>query len=791
MVPLTLACLCIVLLVASQAWQHGHNQVRVELQREGRAIARMVNYAAETLDTDRGLQRLVSCLGAERSIQKIVAVAGSPPRVIASTHNEWIGLNLSELPDQDARDHLTAVLEGREKLIDAHESEVQSCSVEPMLLSRSDSHFSDGAILVRVDGHDRLPAITAEIAGLTLNTAAAATITLVGIWGLLYFVVLRPIGMIHRAVEADPHCRHIPVSAADELGYLAMALNDANQKVVKSSQNLATAKTTAETALREMSALRSAFDEHSIVSVTDATGQITNVNAGFCRISGYSADELIGKDHSILNSHTHPRSFWMDMWFGLAAGHAWRGEICNRAKDGHLYWVDSTIVPHIAPDGRIEKLISISLDITEQKITQTKLQAAQAQAEAANAAKSEFLANMSHEIRSPMTAILGFTDLLASEGDATKAPPQRREYINTIRRNGEHLLAIINDILDISKIEAGKMNVESVATQPVQVLHDIISLMDVKAAAKSISLRCLFETDIPATIRSDPLRLRQILVNLVGNAIKFTETGGVTLRVSCDHQTSLLTIAVDDTGIGLTPEQSANLFKAFVQADTSTTRKFGGTGLGLRISQRLAEMLGGSITVTSQPGVGSTFTVTIATGPLQDIPAIPAGQCASILPEYKQSAPADGTPALPLSGIRILLAEDGPDNQRLISFHLKKAGATVEVFANGKLAVEALTIDGTTLAPLKPQLPFDLILTDMQMPELDGYAATSLLRSKGLSLPVIALTAHAMAGDEQRCLDAGCDAYTTKPVDKTKLIDLCRRWIQVARPASTPAARAA
>jgi PAS domain S-box-containing protein len=537
--------------------------------------------------------------------------------------------------------------------------------------------------------------------------------------------------------------------------------------------SLALARAEAEAALREVTALRTALDEHSILSVADRTGRIVDINTGFCRISGYTREELVGQDHRILNSGVHPKQFWVTVWRTIASGRAWRGEVCNRRKDGSLYWVDSTIVPCFGPGGVIEKYVSIRFDITAQKAAEAELVSARVEAQAASAAKSEFLANMSHEIRTPMTAILGYTDLLSADGDRAAAPRQRLEYIETIRRNSEHLLAIINDILDLSKIEAGKMTVEDTETRPAQIVHDVLSLMDVRARAKGLTLTAAFDSPVPEIIRSDPLRLRQILVNLVGNAIKFTEVGSVDLRITCEPSARTLRFEVTDTGIGLTEDQQSQLFKAFVQADTSTTRRYGGTGLGLRICKRLAEILGGDISVRSRPGEGSTFSAIVATGPLDNAQYLASGGLNAVTREALPDGRTDDG-AEPLRNVRVLLAEDGPDNQRLITFHLSKAGARVTTADNGRLAVEALTTDHTLDGPLADPPPFDIILTDMQMPELDGYAATRLLRAKGCTLPIVALTAHAMSGDADKCTAAGCDGYASKPINRAELVRLCR-----------------
>ncbi len=287
---------------------------------------------------------------------------------------------------------------------------------------------------------------------------------------------------------------------------------------------------------------------------------------------------------------------------------------------------------------------------------------------------------------------------------------------------------------------------------------------------------------MPETIQNDPTRLKQILVNLIGNAIKFTETGGVRLvtRFVDDGAEPNIQFDVVDTGLGMTKEQVGKLFQAFTQADTSTTRKFGGTGLGLMISKRLAEMLGGDITIESKPGEGSTFRVTINTGSLDGVKMIADPLSATIItPDMTATAPSTDQPAL--EGRCILLAEDGPDNQRLITHFLKKAGAEVTVKENGKLAADA------ALAARDEGNPFDVILMDMQMPVMDGYEATGLLRQKGYTAPIIALTAHAMAGDRQKCINAGCDDYATKPIGRKKLIETIRQHLAAPAMAETSA----
>ncbi|MBX9738035.1 MAG: response regulator [Phycisphaerales bacterium] len=377
---------------------------------------------------------------------------------------------------------------------------------------------------------------------------------------------------------------------------------------------------------------------------------------------------------------------------------------------------------------------------------------------------------MSHEIRTPLTAILGFAEVLREEGDIDSAPPHRIRAIDTILSAGTHLLSLINDILDLSKIEADKMMVERIEMSPLAVLGEVHTLLAPKATGKGITLGLTFTSPVPERIMSDPTRLRQILMNLAGNAVKFTEAGSVTILVGTDAGAGSprLTIDIQDTGPGMSSEQVENLFKAFGQADESVTRKFGGTGLGLTICRRLAGLLDGDVQLLhTQPGKGSCFRLVL---PLE---APPNTAMVDHLPDAGRArtpAPSKAT----LNG-RILLAEDGPDNQRLICFHLRKAGATVNVADNGRIALEMIERAAGARAP------YDMLLTDMQMPEMDGYTLARALRTRGSPLPIVALTANAMAEDRARCLEAGCDDYTSKPIDKAALLETCGRWITGTR----------
>lgn len=388
------------------------------------------------------------------------------------------------------------------------------------------------------------------------------------------------------------------------------------------------------------------------------------------------------------------------------------------------------------------------------------------QADSASRAKSEFLANISHEIRTPMTAILGFTDLL-QEGFC-----EPEQAITTIRRNGEHLVALLNDVLDLSKIEADKLEIERLPYSPRKVIDEVASLMRGRADEQQIALEVEYAGGVPDWIYTDPTRLRQILINLVGNAVKFTESGSVKIIVrGIDEHAAKpkLQIEIVDTGIGMSEQQVANLFRPFVQADSSTTRHYGGTGLGLAICKRLAPMLGGDITAESQPGRGSKFTLTISADRLDAISAEAYQQNGHPLSNL-QAARREMT-------CRVLLVEDSFDTQVVVAKLLENLGAEVALASNGEQGIRI------ALSAAAQGRPYELILMDMQMPVMDGYTATQRLRGSGYSGPVIALTSHAMKGDREKCLEVGCDDFLAKPVDRQRFIQLVERY-QVASAAA-------
>ena len=646
-------------------------------------------------------------------------------------------------------------------------------------------------------------------------------------------------------------------------------------------------------AMRESEALFSTLLAHSLVSVTDGAGTIIEVNDQFCRISGYRREELIGANHRLLNSGVQGRAFWVDMWQTVVGGTSWRAEVCNRAKDGSLYWVDSVVAPFVDTHGRIEKIVSIRNDITDRKraeaerlrltalqqgildsanlaiiatdpvgvitmwnatatsllkwtaeemvgkqtpaiihlgeevvartsdltrelgipvvpgfgtfaakaridrvaderewsyvrkdgsrfpvrlsvtalrdasdtvtgylgiaadITESRphqqeLLQAKDSAEAGLRAKAEFLATMSHEIRTPMNGVIGMTDLLLD----TTLDAQQQEFAQTIRSCGESLLVVINDILDVSKLDAGKVELELIPFSITRVVTDIIVLLSSQAASKQLNLTCQIPRALPAQVIGDPTRIRQILLNLVSNALKFTATGSVIVRIVLlaeDSRNLRLAIEVQDTGIGLLAGQIERLGQAFMQADSSTTRRFGGSGLGITICMQLLSLMKSGLEVESTLGRGSCFrfVLDLPLGAMDGQPAL---------------VPASAAAAWGMKMTRVLVVDDTVINRRIMELLLQKVATRIDVAVNGVEAVQAV-LDHC----------YDCVFMDCQMPEMDGYQATAAIRrhEATASLPrqlIIALTAHALPGDKERCLEVGMDDYLSKPIREKDLL---------------------
>ncbi|WP_455200835.1 ATP-binding protein [Kaarinaea lacus] len=398
----------------------------------------------------------------------------------------------------------------------------------------------------------------------------------------------------------------------------------------------------------------------------------------------------------------------------------------------------------------------------ERQLDAEELKKSKDLAEQANQAKSAFLANMSHEIRTPLTAILGYSDMLRDEDQDRE---DMEHEIDSIIRSGAHLQRIINDILDLSKIEAGQLVIEDLEVQPARMIHDVESIFGARAREKGLEFEIQYEFPVPRKIISDPTRLKQIIFNLCGNALKFTQQGGITVAMSYLEASRQLKFQVIDTGIGMTEEELGRLFKPFSQADSSTTRKYGGTGLGLCIARQLAQKLGGDVSVSSEKGKGTTFEFTIGVGDIDDM------HMANGLEDMQVEAIEESVHIVPntVSG-HVLVVEDSPDNQDLIAKYLIKAGATVEVVDNGLMAVQKALTDS-----------YDLILMDVQMPIMDGLTATRKLRSEGYKQPIVNITANAMKEDRDKCIAAGADDYLTKPVDVNRFYKVLQTYLKPAK----------
>ena len=527
-----------------------------------------------------------------------------------------------------------------------------------------------------------------------------------------------------------------------------------------------------------------ALDQHAIVSITDLAGSITYANDRFCDITGYTREELLGRNHRIINSGRQPASFFENLWKVIGAGQVWHGEICNRNRAGELYWVSATIAPLLDEKGRPEQYIAIRTEITErvraeralEEVNQNLENTIQRRTEAleeatlaaslANRAKSDFLSNMSHEMRTPMNSILGMSYLALRASPS----PKVRDYLSSIHDSGKYLLELISNILDFSKIESGKLEVENVDLLLPAIYADVVRLMEEPAREKGLELRVELDERLQGPFKGDPLRIRQILLNYASNAVKFSSKGVVRLigRAGAEGPDGVeVVLQVADEGIGMTPEQAAQLFQPFHQADASTTRQFGGTGLGLAICRELAKLMGGQVGVDSQAGAGSTFWCRLP---------LPNGQMPAAMPRESDLGALDERWGPLLRDVRVLVVDDNVVNQAVARELLQATGARVEVAGDGQQALDVLQT-----------LEVDCVLMDMQMPVMDGLEATRRLRAQERlrRLPIIAMTANASTQDRRACMAAGMNDFVSKPVEPKRLLDIVARWAG-HKPAESP-----
>ncbi|MGA7991111.1 MAG: ATP-binding protein [Thermoanaerobaculia bacterium] len=569
----------------------------------------------------------------------------------------------------------------------------------------------------------------------------------------------RPIAILdavtQRVAEGDLTAK-AEVSTGDELERLANSFNRMTEALRRSKGELNAAKEYTEDIFRSL---------NDSVVVVDEDGMIKAANAAALRMLGYVEKELLGKPIASVLAEGEAADLCLPVAGpdgAPGAGAAGESERHYLTKQGTKIPVLFSVSPLQTDEGAPSGLACVAVDITERKRAEANLQKAKEDAEAASRAKSQFLANMSHEIRTPMNGVLGMTDLLLS----TELSETQRRYAETAHFSGKKLLEVLNDILDFSKIEAGKLTLRKADFDLGRTVGEVVELFSVRASEKGLELLHSVEDRVPKSVRGDPNRIHQILSNLVGNAVKFTDRGRVAVRVRSLGETgrvSRVKIEVEDTGIGIAPDDQAGIFDPFFQADASAARRHGGTGLGLAISRQLVEMMGGEIGVVSEAGAGSTFWL-----------ALPLERSTTQDSLVRARLPEATEAGQPLAG-RVLLAEDNPVNQEVAKAMLEALGLDVTIVENGRRAVQEFS-----------KARYDIVLMDCQMPEMDGYEATRAIRRSGLSapadpspdpVPIIALTAHAMQGVREECLAAGMNDYLSKPFNQIDLEKMLRRWL--------------
>ncbi|MBC7640812.1 MAG: PAS domain S-box protein [Flavobacterium sp.] len=512
--------------------------------------------------------------------------------------------------------------------------------------------------------------------------------------------------------------------------------------------------------LRELSAYKYALDESSIVDLTDSKGIIKYVNKNFCDISKYKSKELIGHNHRIVNIGFHTDEFMKDLWETISKGNIWKGEMKNKAKDGSFYWSVTTIVPFLDEHKKPFQYMAISTNVSEQKkieiaLREAKIIAEKAQETAQNAvdSKQQFLSNMSHEIRTPMNAIIGFTKVILK----TDLTIKQKEYLNAIKTSGDSMIVLINDILDLAKVNSGKMVFDENPFKLSLSIQAMLHLFETKVQEKNIELKIDYDNSIPDILVGDAVKLNQIILNLVGNAVKFTFAGKIVVEVKMieeNQEKVKIQFSVTDTGIGIEADKLDSVFENFQQAHSISSRLYGGTGLGLAIVKQLVETQNGTINVISEIEVGSTFTFVLD---------FKKTDVATVLEAEIQELDSD------IKDIKVLVVEDMQLNQLLMKTLLDDFGFESEFAANGQIAVDKLA-----------ENHYDVVLMDIQMPVMNGYAATDFIRNKlKLSIPIIALTADVTSLDIEKCKSIGMDDYLAKPVDErllySKLVGILKK----------------
>ncbi len=551
--------------------------------------------------------------------------------------------------------------------------------------------------------------------------------------------------------------QQVEISTDNEIGKLAEAFNHMVRMRQTHEHELQQTAQQTQDVLDKLAEQKFALDQHSIVAITNVQGDITYANEKFCEISGYSKQELLGKNHRLLNSDYHDAAFFRDMYRTIASGNVWHGEVCNKARNGQLYWLATTIVPFMDKNGKPQSYIALRTDITLNKNAEAAMLQAKEAAEEATRLKSDFLANMSHEIRTPMNGIIGATGLLLD----TELNSKQQNYAKTTMSSAEALLGLINDILDFSKIEAGKMELEIIDFDLQLLSEEVADMLALKCREKNIEMLLRYVPDTARYFKGDPGRVRQVMLNLLSNAVKFTDEGSVLLTVELgdqaqagsgeDQQASLLRISVQDTGIGIAKDKLDTVFKQFEQADSSTTRNYGGTGLGLAICKQLTGLMGGEIGVNSEEGQGSTFWFTVK------LNRSDTQRAAIEVDDFHQ-----------LAGLRCLLVDNNEIARMIYSEQLAAHNIEVETLDLAMPVVEKL------LAAVKVNTSFDFLVADFQTPDMDVIELAQQIKAQpNLSaLQLVLLTSSPNKGESQKMYQSGFSGYLIKPTYSQELPQL-------------------
>jgi len=582
--------------------------------------------------------------------------------------------------------------------------------------------------------------------------AIIAVLAMCVIGYLVAFSIIRPLYKLRHTIEEIEQNPSLslqsPAVSNDEIGQLASAFYRMIQLRQRNDEEMEQLTQQTQMAFSELTEQKFMLDQHAIVTITDVQSVITYANEKFSQVSGYSNEELLGQNHRIVNSGVHDREFFHQMYQTIANGKVWHGEICNRDKDGCIYWVDATIAPFMGSDGKPKSYIALRTDITERKKAEIELINAKNMAEEAVHVKSQFLASMSHEIRTPMNGVLGMLSLLQN----TQLDEDQQHRLSLAQSSAQSLLRLINDILDFSKVDAGKMELEALDFNLRNLLGELAEAMGHQAQDKNLELILNMTGIEHSMVKGDPGRLRQILTNIIGNAIKFTSQGEIVVEVNLQEVNKQLwqfNCSIRDTGIGIPADKTAKLFDSFSQVDSSTTRQYGGTGLGLAIVKKLCELMGGRVSVYSEPGKGSCFDVSVQ------------------LQKSEQSQQV--LPSVDMQVLQLLIVDDNATNREVLRGQLEHWGASVSEAESGS---KALSICEQQLQ-LEGQAFFDIAFLDMQMPDMDGAELGQLLKAdpRFSSMKLIMMTSMGYQGDAKHFAELGFSGYFPKPTTTSDLFE--------------------